>query len=166
MNPDRRLQGRMSKAKGKLFEERLDAAFEYYKRNGFAIIEKTPEPMRPTKSLGGGKFVAFFERKAQPDYKGTLKGGRTVLFEAKYTDSDRMEKSRVQKGQEEYLDKHQKLGARCYVLAGFGSGEVYCIPWDVWQDMKDLYGRKYVKETDLKAFRVATAWNYLLMILG
>ena len=79
-DPRRQLMGKISKAKGKHFEERLDASFAYYRDCGYAIIEKTPEPMRPTKNLGNGKFIAFFEKKAQPDYKGTIKGGRTVMF--------------------------------------------------------------------------------------
>ncbi len=163
-DPKRQLQGAVSKAKGKYFEDRLDASFEYYKNKGFAIIEKTPEPMRPTKSLGNGKFIAFFEKQAQPDYKGTLKGGRSVMFEAKFTSTDRLEQSRVLAQQAEYMDRHQQLGARCFVLAGFSSGYVYCIPWEVWQNMKENFGRKHVKEEDLEKYRVQTAWNGTLLL--
>ncbi len=143
-DPRRQLLGQIAKAEGKRFEDRLDASFEYYRKTGFALIEKTPEPMRPTKSLGNGKFVAFYEKKAQPDYKGTIKGGRTVMYEAKYTGTDRMEQSRVLASQAEYMKKHAALGAWCYVLAGFASGEVYCIPWSVWDHMKERFRRKYV----------------------
>ena len=165
-NPRRQLQGKISRAKGKQFESELDTAFEYYKEKGFADIEKTPEPMRVIRSLGNGQFIACFEKKAQPDYKGTLKGGRSVMFEAKYTSSDRMEQSRVSEKQADYLDNQQKLGARCYVIAGFDSGEVYCIPWNVWNNMKEHFSRKYVKEADIQKYRVTRAWNQLLMILG
>ena len=164
-DPRRQLMGKISKAKGKHFEERLDASFAYYRDCGYAIIEKTPEPMRPTKNLGNGKFIAFFEKKAQPDYKGTIKGGRTVMFEAKFTAKDRMEQDRVERTQSEYLDRHERLGARCYVLAGFGSGEVYRIPWPTWRAMKELFGRKYVTEADLERYRVHTAWNATLQLL-
>lgn len=164
-DPRRQLQGKISKAKGKQFEQRLDNSFEYYQIKGFAAIEKTPEPMRPTKSLGNGKFIAFFEKKAQPDYKGTLKGGRAIMFEAKFTDTDRMEQSRVLQGQSDYMNLHSKLGARCFVVIGFGTGGVYNIPWDVWSNMKTHFGRKYVTEADLDNYRVATAWNDTLMLL-
>jgi len=165
-DPKRQLQGAISKAKGRVFEDRLDTSFEYYKRRGFAVIEKTPEPMRPTASLGNGKFVAYFEKQAQPDYKGTIKGGRTVIFEAKFTSTDRMEQSRVLQSQAEYMSLLQQLGARCFVLAGFSSGCVYCIPWLVWSAMKETYGRKYVTEKDLTEFIVQTAWNGTLLLLG
>lgn len=147
-DPRRQLQGAVSKARGKQFEERLDKAFAYYREHGFALVEKTPEPMRPIQNLGNGKFVAFFEKKAQPDYKGIIKGGRTVMFEAKFTAAERMERNRVLPGQADYLDQHQELGARCYVIAGFGSGAVYRFPWNIWRDMKKYFGRKYVTEAD------------------
>lgn len=164
-DPKRQWIGAVSKAKGKQFEQRLDASFAYYAQRGYAVIEKTPEPMRPTKSLGNGKFIAFYEKKAQPDYKGIIKGGREVVFEAKFTATDRMEQSRVLQTQQEYMERHQALGARCFVVAGFSSGYVYRIPWDVWNHMKDSFGRKYVTEADLGPYQIQTAWNGTLMLL-
>lgn len=164
-DPMRQLQGAVSRAQGRRFEERLDDSFAYYADRGFAIVEKTPEPMRPTKNLGNGKFIAFFEKKAQPDYKGTIKGGRTLLFEAKFTSTDRITQDRVGREQSEYLSRYQRLGARCFVVVGFASGDVYRIPWDVWSNMKAFFGRKYVKEIDLEKFRVHIAWNGVLQLL-
>lgn len=164
-DPRRQLQGSVAKAHGKRFEERLDASFAYYAARGFALIEKTPEPMRPTKSLGNGKFIAFFEKQAQPDYKGIIKGGRMVMFEAKFTSTERLNQSCVGREQSEYLDRCQRLGARCFVLAGFATGEVYRIPWPVWTDMKAHFGRKYVTEADLREYHVHMAWNATLMLL-
>lgn len=166
-DPRRQLQGAASKARGRRFEDRLDRSFACYRAHGFAIVEKTPEPMRPAKNLGNGKFEAFFEKKAQPDYKGTIKGGRTVLFEAKFTSAARMEQSRVLPGQADYLDRHQALGARCYIIAGFASGAVYRFPWSVWRDMKRYFGRKYVTEADVEiaAYRVPVTQSGVLLLL-
>ena len=166
-DPRRQMIGAVSKAKGKQFEDRLDKSFAYYKAHGFAIIEKTPEPMRPTKNLGNGKFEAFFEKKAQPDYKGTIKGGRTVMFEAKFTSTGKMEQSRVLQGQASYLDRHQELGARCYVIAGFSSGAVYRFPWNIWRNMKKHFGRKYVTEadTEIAAYLVPAMRDGILLLL-
>ena len=99
------------------------------------------------------------------DYKGTLKGGRTILIEAKFTSTDRLTQDRVLDIQASYMDRHQSLGARCFVVAGFSTGEVYKIPWNDWKAMKDLFGRKYVKEEDLQPYRVKTAWNGTLFLL-
>lgn len=164
-DPKRQLQGKISKAKGQAFEKRLDAAFEEYRARGVASIEKTPEPMKVTRSIGKGKFEAFFEKKAQPDYEGTLKGGRSLMLEAKYTDKDRMAQNRVNKDQSDYLDERSRLGAWCYVLAGFSTGNVYRIPWSVWSNMKERLGRKYVTEADLTKYRVRESATGVLLLL-
>ena len=164
-DPQRQLLGKIARAKGEQFESRLDAAFAYYKKTGFADVEKTPEPMKPIQSLSNGRFIACFVKKAQQDYKGILKGGREIMFEAKFTATDRMEQSRVLPGQCEYMDRHQALGARCFVVAGFSSGRVYLIPWNDWKSMKALFGRKYATESDLEKYLVQTAWNGTLLLL-
>ena len=165
-DPRRQWLGKVAKEKGKQFEKRLDYTFAYYRERGFALIEKTPEPMRPTRSLGGGKFIAYYEKKAQPDYKGLVKGGREFVFEAKFTSSDRMEQSRVLAEQADYMTSHEAMGARCFILAGFDTGNVYRIPWRVWSTMKEQFGRKYVTEADLEQYRVKRAWNDVLLILN
>ena len=130
------------------------------------MIDKTPEPVKIIQRLEGGRFKAVYDKKAQPDYKGTLKGGRSVMFEAKYTSSDRITADRVTEAQWKYLDQAAALGAWCYILAGFSSGNVYKIPWEVWAKMKDFFGRKYVTENDLKQYLVQPEHGSLLMILG
>ena len=67
-DPNRQLLGKIARERGKQFEGRIDAALEYYAMKGFADIEKTPEPMKPIKDLGNGRFIACYEKKAQPDY--------------------------------------------------------------------------------------------------
>lgn len=163
-DPRRQYLGKAARAQGKLFEDRLSASFAYYAHTGLALVEKTPEPMRVLRRLENGKFVACFEKKAQPDYKGTIKGGRTILFEAKFTSGERIEQSAVSDTQAAYLDKYAGLGARCFILAGFGSGNVYRVPWMAWKTMKVRYGHKYATEEELTNYRVKAAWNDILMI--
>ena len=99
----RQYQGSISRANGLHFEEIIDAGCNYYRVKGAADIEKTPEPMRPIKDMGGGKFLAVYTKAAQADYKGLLAGGRAINFEAKHTDTGRMEQSRVTEDQAERL---------------------------------------------------------------
>ena len=165
-DPRRQEQGRLAKKQGQAFEKRLDEAFRYYRDHGFAVIEKTPEPMRPAKNLGNGKFIAFYEKKAQPDYKGVMKGGRALVFEAKFTSTDRMAQERVKPKQAEYLDSHSRVGARCFIVAGFASGEVYNIPWAVWREMDKRFGHKYVTEAALEDYRVFRGQDDVLMLLN
>lgn len=154
----------MNRERGKAFEERIDASLEYYRSRGFAAVEKTPEPMKPLKDLGQGKFIACYEKKAQADYKGVVKGGREVVFEAKYTASDRLTQDRVTPEQTAFMNEHTALGARCWVIGGFSTGDVYLIPWDVWTDMKSHFGHKYVTQDNLEKFKIKTGWNGTLML--
>lgn len=164
-NPKRVYQGMKNRAAGKMFEDRLDRTFEYYRERGFALIDKTPEPMHIIRSLEQGKFIASFEKKAQPDYKGTLKGGRAVMFEAKFTETEKLTQERVSEHQQKYLEEQFALGARCYVIAGFKDGTVYRVPWETWRDMKTVFGHKYVTQNDLKPYMVKPSWNGVLLIL-
>lgn len=163
---DRHIQGAKVRAQGKAFEERIEAALAWYAFRGLAGIDKTPEPMKVIKSMGRGQFLACFTKKAQPDFTGTLQGGRSVMFEAKYTVTDRLAQSKVLAAQEEYLNLHESLGAECYVIAGFSTGNVYRIPWRVWRDMKDIYGRKYVREKDIQDYRVKQKNGRLWLLDG
>lgn len=160
----RQARNYLSRERGKAFEARIDQTFDYYKETGFAAIDKTPEPMKPIQRLDNVRFIACYEKKAQADYKGVIKGGREVVMEAKYTASDRLAQDRVTKEQTEYMDQHAALGARCYVIGGFSSGSVYLIPWAVWSDMKNQFGRKYATEADLQAYKTKTGWNGVLML--
>ena len=165
-DPRRQAIGKLAKIYGKRFEARLDQTFEYYATRGYASIEKNEEPMQIIRSMGGGQFLACFRKKAKPDYEGVVKGGRTVMYEAKFTGSDRIEQSRVLANQKEYMTNRQALGARCFVLCGFMSGAVYCVPWDAWNNMKDTFGHKYVTEKDLVKYRVQQSRNGYLLILN
>ena len=152
-DPKRQLLGKIAKARGKQFESRIDDSFAYYAQKGFAIIEKTPEPMRPIKSLGEGRFVAIFEKQAQPDYKGTLAGGQVVVFEAKSTATDRIIQDRVTEDQAERLSRCAKLGGLAFVLCQFASGQVYKLPWSIWENMQQQIGVKYITEESAAPYR-------------
>lgn len=148
-------RGAQNRAAGMQFEEQIKAACAWYERAGAASIEKTPEPTKQlTKMDGYGRFSACYEKRAQPDFKGTLAGGRSVVFEAKYTSSGKMKDSAVTQEQERALNRHEKLGAVCFVLVAFGLADVYRVPWKVWRTMKEEYGRKYIMKTDVERYRV------------
>ncbi|MCX4265511.1 MAG: Holliday junction resolvase RecU [Firmicutes bacterium] len=166
MDPVRQYQGAVNRAQGKQFEQYIEISLAYYRQQGLAMIEKTPEPMMPCKSLKNGKCVAYFQKKAQPDYQGTLAGGRSVVFEAKYTAGGKLEQGRVSDEQAKCLALHQKLGALCFILAGFGLQNVYAVPWEVWQDMKAGFGRKYVTGADLELYRVQHGRNGILLLFS
>lgn len=148
------MSGRRNKAAGDFWENMIEAACQHYRLKGIAEITKTPEPMRPIKPLGQGKFIAHYIKMAQPDYKGTLVGGRAIVFEAKHTDSDRLQRSVISSEQEKHLDRHAELGAECFVMVSFGFREYFKIPWEVFRDMKQNYGRKYITPEDVQNYKI------------
>lgn len=154
-NVERQRKGLQSRIAGESFEGIIEASLEWYKIRGTAHIEKTPEPMKPlSKPNRKGQFLACYTKEAQPDFKGTLDGGRSVVFEAKHTDNDRIKQDRVTEQQGDALENHHRLGAVAFVLVSFGLQDFYRVPWTVWRDMKAVFGRKYIKPEEIEIFRV------------
>lgn len=164
-DPRRQETGKANREEGKAFEKRIQDAFNYYSKNGAALIDKTPEPFTVTKRLGGGKFEAVSASNAQPDYKGILNGGRAVVYEAKFTSTDRILQNRVTDAQAVYLDRAAALGAWCFIIAGFSTGNVYKVPWEIWRIMDKYFNHKYANESDLKQYIVKLGLTGKLMLI-
>lgn len=162
---DRTMIGKRNKATGEIFERLVSASCNYYREQGLAFIEKTPEPMKPLGKMNQkGQFTAVFTKQAQPDFKGVLLGGQAVIFEAKHTDGDRIEKSRLTDTQERTLNAYYFLGAKCFILVSFRFEQFCKIPWVVWQDMKNIFGRQYITEEDAEQFSVVEERNILYFL--
>lgn len=162
----RRYAGMKSKARGEFFENMIEAGCDFYRVNQIADIEKTPEPMRPIKDLGDGKFIAHYAKTAQADFKGFMYGGQVVAFEAKHTDTGKMEQDRVTKDQAERLERVMEYGGIAFVLCSFGFAGFYRIPWEVWRDMKKNFGRKYITPSDISKYEVHIGGPGVLLFLG
>lgn len=161
------LTGRRARVAGSHFENMISASCDFYHDRGLAKIEKTPEPMKPLGAKNKkGQFLACYTKQAQPDYSGTLRGGRSVYFEAKHTDSDRIEQRRLTDEQADDLEAHYKLGALTFVLVSFSLSDFYRVPWPVWRDMAEIYGRKYIKQVELEPYEVPAVAGYIKLLEG
>ena len=80
-----RYQNKVNNAQGHFFEQAIKAACALYASHGRATADKTPEPFRVLEKSRDGIFKGRFTARAQPDFQGTLAGGRSIVFEAKYT---------------------------------------------------------------------------------
>lgn len=157
-----RAAGAKARNNGNHFEELLDRACIRYKALKLAYIEKTPEPMKPLNSPNErGQFLACFTKHAQPDYKGTLKGGRAIVFEAKHTDANRIDQLRVTEDQAAALTRHESMGALCFILVSFRFENFYAVPWSVWRDMKGQFGKVSANEDDLLPYMVPGIMTFL-----
>lgn len=151
----RRISGLKSKRNGSIFEHMIDRACRYYESREIAYIQKTPEPMRITgRTNRNGVFQAVFDKKAQPDYTGTLGNGISIVFEAKHTNNTNIKFNRIELHQESELDKHTELGAATFILVSFSTKHFYKVPWLEWLNLKETIGKKSVNEKDLKEYEV------------
>lgn len=151
-------QGKLNRDKGYAFEEQINLACDYYRREGIAHIQKTPEPMRVVRPLDQAHtlFAAVFSKKAQADYKGLIKGGVCIHFEAKCTSQDSIRQSAVTPEQTRDLDMTQALGGICFVLVSMTKrSQVYKIPWSDWRNMRTLFGHLYMNEEDLEPYKIS-----------
>lgn len=163
----RQIAGARARIAGEIFENQIEGSLRWHIDRGLLKANKTPEPMKPLgKPNARGQFLACYTKKAQVDFCGTMYGGRSVRFEAKQTDSDRFEHKRLTDEQMDDLRDHQKLGALCFVLLCFGFDHFYRVPWQVWENMKEIYGRKYVTERDVQQFRIPVSSGVLKILHG
>lgn len=153
---ERSVRGRTSRAAGGCFEGMIEQANRRYKKLGVAVIEKTPEPMKVLRPYirTKGQFVACFDRKAQPDFKGVMAGGRCIIFDAKHTDSDRIQQNAVTPEQEKVMNEYESMNAICFILVSIKFQRFFRVPWFDWQNMKILYGHKFMTTLDLSPYEV------------
>lgn len=148
-----RYQNKVNNAQGHFFEQAIKAACALYDQRERATVDKTPEPFRVLEKSRDEIFKGRFTARAQPDFQGTLAGGRSIVFEAKYTTTDRLKWDVLTQEQRDALDHHARRGALAAVCAGIGN-DFFFVPWNVWRNMKKCYGRKYVTAADLEPFRI------------
>lgn len=162
------LIGKISREKGQFFENMIIDSARFYENRGISVIDKTPEPMKilGVSDRSRGRFIACFEKKAQPDFKGILIDSTMILFDAKHTDSDRIQRSVVTPEQEECFERYMKLGAMCFLVVSIGFEDYYRVPWIVFRDMKKIYGHAYMKGEELKPYHIKYSNGILRFLDG
>lgn len=148
-DPEKQLRGRTNHELGKNFELQIESICKIYEKNKLAKIEKTPEPMRVLKHIDNGHFEAIFTKVAQPDFKGIINGGRAVVFDAKFTESNKIHYQVLSDFQRETLLTYAELGALAFVLVGFSNGAIYRVDINTWNNMKAIFGRKSIMQEEL-----------------
>ena len=65
----------------------------------------------------------------------------------------RIIQDRVTEDQAERLSRCAKLGGLSFVLCQFASGQVYKLPWSIWENMQEQFGVKYITEETAAPYR-------------
>lgn len=147
------LRNKKSAARGRAFESLLMRGCNYYRQKGVAIINKVNEPYIVTKKTNANKFMGRFTGRAEPDFKGVLYGGRAIAFEAKSTQKSRIQRNAVTDTQMEWLREQKDFGAVTFVAVNI-QDKFYSVPFDVWDDMKNIYGKKFLMPEDIAGYEV------------
>lgn len=146
-------KNRKSSEHGRTFEELIIKGCQFYAANDKAIINKVPEPYMCTRVLNGGNFIGRFTGQAEPDFKGVLKGGRAIAFEAKSTQKDRIRRNVLTPKQMQFLDRQMIMGAGTFVCVNI-QDSFFMVPWHTWHDMHIDYGRCYLMAADIPEYEV------------
>ena len=59
-----------------------------------------------------------------------------------------------------------KLGAIAFVLVSVSLTDFYRVPWPVWRDMAEIYGRKYMTHAELSRYEVPATAGFIKFLHG
>lgn len=148
-----RVRGKRGKAYGDQFESLIEVSCKRYKQQGIAYISKTYPPFT-TLRRQKGQIVGFYGKTGQPDFAGTLKNGRSIVFEAKHTNTTNIPFERIADHQKQALKKHSELGAEVFILVAFKLDDIYKIPIKDWLGLEKTIGKKSLNEKDLTEYKI------------
>lgn len=136
-----------NKIAGRLWERYVETELETMNATGLGYWARSPEPIRPLRSLGDGRIEAVYAKKAEPDYYGILPGGQGVVFDAKLvTESDRFDFSRLAVHQMEAMKRCVAAGGIAFVYVGRWPEQTkYVLPVDVEGRICGVRDKRHIK---------------------
>lgn len=143
--------------RGMAFEKLINLSNEMYQREGVALINKRPTPVKVLKSKNGRVLNGFYEAKSTVDYDGVYKG-RAIAFEAKSTENPgRFDLKNIAQHQLDYLEKAEKMGAICFFLIEFSKDKsIFVVPLSVIQSYVRMShqpkGKKSIPRADFDIY--------------
>ena len=157
------LQNIQNRANGQYFENLITEALEYYYEKGYAFSSKQHTFIIWLSLFRIDSQKGFFSAIFQHPHGFRSLFNGCIIFEAKYTDCDRIQQTAVTDAQTEIFERYQNMNARCYVMVCMQGTDFFRVPWDVWKGMKKLFGHKYMSKTDLEKYRIKYKQTLLLL---
>ncbi len=136
--------------RGSAFEELINMTNEQYRKEGLALIQKIPTPIKPIE-IDSDKHViklAYFEQKSTVDYIGVM-GGIPICFDAKECGKKSLPFSNIHPHQVAFMSDFSEQGGISFLLVHFTDyEETYVLPIEVLkQYYEDPEGRSSVPYT-------------------
>lgn len=139
------------------FENLIEFSNRQYEARGLAIVNKRPTPVKIMQKLNGGWIKGFLDKQSTVDFDGTIRGGRSIVFEAKQIKKEnRFDLKNIEPHQVDYLAKCHALGAISFLLIEFaGLKTVYLLPYETlkyyWERrQKGARGTQSIPLSDLE----------------
>lgn len=135
--------------RGKSLENLINVANEHYYRAGLGLIQFIQTPMKQI--VSGGQKVWVHAKKSTVDFFGTMKGGRSVAFDAKQTKSKtRFDFKYIGFHQMKFLEETLKLGGAAFFIIEFTAyNKIFFVPYQkiapLFYEAWDEEGAKSVK---------------------
>lgn len=136
--------------RGSLLEEMINHTNDRYRREGLALIQKIPTPIKPIEIDPASRHItlAYFEQKSTVDYIGVVQGV-PVCFDAKECATDTFPVANVHEHQIRFMEEFEKQEGVAFLLLYFKKQNVfYYLTFD---KMKEFWQR--AKEGGRKSFR-------------
>ena len=124
--------------RGSGFEEILNVTNEKYRKDGLALIQKIPTPIKPIEIDQERHTIslAYFEQKSTVDYIG-LMGGIPICFDAKECGKKSLPFSNIHPHQVDFMSDFDAMGGIAFLLVHFTQyGETYILPIET---LKEYY---------------------------
>jgi recombination protein U len=143
--------------RGMHFERIINLSNEMYQRQGVALINKRPTPVKVLEVRYGRVKDGYYEAKSTVDYDGVYKG-RAIAFEAKSTtEKTRFDLKNIAQHQLDYLEKAEKMGAVCFFLIEFSKDKsIFAVPLSVIQSYVRMShqpkGKKSIPRADFDIY--------------
>lgn len=163
--------------KGKALEDLIKYQNQLYENRKVANIQKISTPW---KVIRRGKQIvsAFPEEKSTLDFRGTVKGGISVSFDAKESEDEKGLPLRyIESHQIDYMRFAIELGEKTFILCQIKplnthyviAGKVVIDHWDEWQKNKGKRGYNTIpteRMTPIKRKANGYVLDYLSTVFG
>ena len=128
--------------RGSTLEELVNMANEVYRKEGIALVQKIPTPIKPVEFDSERRTIslAYFEQRSTVDYMGVLQG-IPICFDAKETAQKNLPVANIHPHQVEFMRAFDRQGGLTFLLVHFSADDAYyLLPFEVLNTYFDQKG--------------------------
>ncbi len=143
--------------RGSVLEDQINIANESYRKQGIALIQKIPTPIKPVEFDSARRTItlAYFDQASTVDYIGVLQG-IPLCFDAKETGEASLPTGNIHPHQVDFMREFTRQKGLAFLLVHFTRDDAYyLLPFEVLdtffnekgehKDVKSI-SRKYFEE--------------------